>query len=109
MGSERESSKQEKERKMKIPIVLFITCVASIQAASLVESFSGEQCPAHCCESTSTQAPTTTADPTTDTTADPTTDNTGAPTTEAPTTEAPTTPDICTTCDPATCEQGGGG
>merc|ERR1712130_216155 len=58
MGSERENSKREKERKMKIPIVLFVTCVASIKAASLVESFSEEQCPAHCCESTTTQAPT---------------------------------------------------
>merc|ERR1711951_31736 len=89
MGSEREL--KARERKMKIPIVLFVTCVASIKAASLVESFSGEQCPAHCCEYPTTQAPTTTADPTTDTTADPTTDTTGAPTTEAPTTEAPTT------------------
>merc|ERR1712233_92652 len=87
----RERELKARERKMKIPIVLFVTCVASIKAASLVESFSEEQCPAHCCESTTTQAPTATADPTTDTTADPTTDPTGAPTTEAPTTEAPTT------------------
>merc|ERR1712198_175312 len=138
MGSERENSKREKERKMKIPIVLFVTWVASIKAASLMESFSEEQCPAHCCEYPTTQAPTPTADPTTDTTADPTTDTTGAPTTEAPTTEAPTTeapttepkdaaantddstdstdsteepttPDICSTCDLATCEEQGGG
>merc|ERR1711951_287737 len=109
MGSERESELKARERKMKIPIVLFVTCVASLKAASLMESFSEEQCPAHCCESTRTQAPTTTTDPTTDTTADPTTDTTGAPTTEAPTTEAPTTPDICSTCDLDTCEQGGGG
>merc|ERR1711951_120716 len=91
MGSERESELKARERKMKIPIVLFVTCVASLKAASLMESFSEEQCPAHCCESTSTQAPTSPTDPTTDTTADPTTDTTGAPTTEAPTTEAPTT------------------
>merc|ERR1712130_17541 len=54
----RERELKARERKMKIPIVLFVTCVASIKAASLVESFSEEQCPAHCCESTTTQAPT---------------------------------------------------
>merc|ERR1711990_737731 len=133
-----------KERKMKIPIVLFVTCIASLNAASLMDSVSDGQCPSHCCDATTTQAPTDpTTDPTADSTTDPTADPTGStvePTTteESTTTEEPTTteestttedsstptvireatedpsattedPDICSTCDPSTCVEGGAG
>merc|ERR1712210_245329 len=96
MGSERKNSEEEKvaaTKKMKIPLVLLLACVASLKAASLMDVI---ECPAQCCPAT-TNVPTTTADPTTGptTTADPTDDpsTTANPTTtEAPTTtEEPTT------------------
>merc|ERR1712055_589440 len=105
------------QRKMKIPLVLLVACVASLQAASLMEV---TECPAECCPTT-TNAPTTTADPTP--TAGPTDDpvTTGEPvTTDEPVTTpepAPTeaerdatgestTANICDICDQSTCEQG---
>merc|ERR1712168_529631 len=112
MGSERKNSKQEKaaknERKMKIPIVLFVTCVASLNAASLMDSVSDGQCPPEwqCCDTTTTQAPTTTEDATatdgaTTTPGDATTTPGDATTTpdDATTTpgDATTTPDDATT------------
>merc|ERR1712241_881693 len=149
-----QSKRKSPQRKMKIPLMLLVACVASLKAASLMDVYNIE-CPAECC-STTTNVPTTTADPTTGptTTADPTADPSttsdpttteGPTTTEEPvttedptTTEGPTTteepitteeptttegpattanqgreatedPDICSTCDPSTCEQGGAG
>merc|ERR1712088_617294 len=125
MGSKRKPT----QRKMKIPLVLLVACVASLQAASLMDV---TECPAECCPTT-TNAPTTTADPTP--TAGPTDDpvTTDAPvTTDEPvTTDAPVTTDepvttpepeptkaereatgdtttanICDICDQSTCEQG---
>merc|ERR1712088_1194086 len=118
-----QSKRKPTQRKMKIPFVLLVACVASLQAASLMEV---TECPAECCPTT-TNAPTTTADPTT--TAGPTDDpvTTEEPvTTDAPvTTEEPvttpepapteaereatgesTTANICDICDQSTCEQG---
>merc|ERR1711990_1038306 len=134
MGRERKNSKQEKaakkEGKMKIPIVLFVTCVASLNAASFMDSVSDGQCPPQCCDATTTQAPTTTEVATTTdsaTTTDGATTTGGATTTDgatetpttpeaireatedpSATTEEPTTPDICSTCDPSTCDKEGG-
>merc|ERR1712212_599930 len=131
MGSERKNSKQEKaakteRKKDEDPIVLFVTCVASLNAASLMDSVSDGQCPSHCCgDATTTQAPTDpTTDPTADSTTDPTADPTGSseePTTteDSPTptaireaTEDPSAttedPDICSTCDHSTCDVDGG-
>merc|ERR1712055_534018 len=92
------------QRKMKIPLVLLVACVASLKAASLMEV---TECPAECCPTT-TNAPTTTADPTP--TAGPTDDpvTTGEPvTTEEPvTTDAPvTTDEPVTTDDPVTTDE----
>merc|ERR1712200_35684 len=67
-----QSKRKPTQRKMKIPIVLLVACVASLQAASLMDVI---ECPAECC---TTNAPTTTADPT-------------------------TPADICSTCDQSTC------
>merc|ERR1712121_381400 len=86
-----QSKRKPTQRKMKIPIVLLVACVASLQAASLMEV---TECPVECCPTT-TIAPTTEA-PTEGPTEDPTEDPTEAPTegpTEGPTedpTEAPT-------------------
>merc|ERR1712130_922561 len=74
--------------KMKIPIVLFVACVASLKAASLMDVI---ECPAECCP--------TTAQPTTDpATTDPATTD---PATTDPATIDPATTDPATT-DPAT-------
>merc|ERR1711894_572637 len=124
-----QSKRKPTQRKMKIPLVLLVACVASLKAASLMDV---TECPAECCPTT-TNAPTTTADPTP--TAGPTDDPvaTDAPvTTDEPvTTDAPVTTDepvttpepattnaereatgdtttanICDICDQSTCEQG---
>merc|ERR1712037_911090 len=85
--SKRKNSKPQ--RKMKIPLVLLVACVASLKAASLMDSvFDGPTCQDVCCPaSTTTGGETTTAAPAT-TTAAPATP------TEAPATptEAPATP-----------------
>merc|ERR1712088_987967 len=107
MGSKRKPT----QRKMKIPLVLLVACVASLQAASLMDV---TECPAECCPTT-TNAPTTTADPTptagpTDdpvTTDEPVTTPEPAPTeAEREATGDTTTANICDICDQSTCEQG---
>merc|ERR1712158_166396 len=123
---ERTQSKRKPLRIMKIPIVLFVACVASIKAASFMDAMT---CPpeancAQCVTTTTTTTPapaTTPADDATTTTEDPappatTTTKDPAPpattTTKDPatpvttTTVAPTTTttDICSVC---TCDQGG--
>merc|ERR1712226_671518 len=112
---ERTQSKRKPLRIMKIPIVLFVACVASIKAASFMDAMT---CPpeancAQCVTTTTTTTPapaTTPADDATTTTEDPappattTTEDPAPPvttTTVAPTT---TTTDICSVC---TCDQGG--
>ena len=108
---------------MKIPLVLFVACVASLKAASLMDVI---ECPAECCPTTAqpTTEPATTDPATTDpattdpATTDPaTTDPVTTPqegrevTTDDSTTtaDATTTEDICSVCDQSTCEQGGEG
>merc|ERR1712088_66076 len=81
MGSKRKPT----QRKMKIPLVLLVACVASLQAASLMDV---TECPAECCPTT-TNAPTTTADPT----------PTAGPTDDPVTTEEPVTTDAPVTTD----------
>merc|ERR1711894_693295 len=84
-----QSKRKPTQRKMKIPLVLLVACVASLQAASLMDV---TECPAECCPTT-TNAPTTTADP--------------APTeAERDATGESTTANICDICDQSTCEQG---
>merc|ERR1712010_104904 len=101
---ERTQSKRKPLRIMKIPIVLFVACVASIKAASFMDAMT---CPpeANCAQCATTTVTTTTTaaastttpaqawqqdgDTTTTTTVAPTTTTTIAPTTT--TTVAPTT------------------
>merc|ERR1712130_658827 len=74
-----QSKRKPPRRKMKITLVLFVACVASLKAASLMDSvFDEPSCEAVCC-ATTTVPPTTTAAP-----EDPT--STAAP--EDPTTTA---------------------
>merc|ERR1712133_21714 len=76
---ERTQRNRTPQRNMKIPLVLLVACVASLKAASLMDSvFDEPSCEAVCC-ATTTVPPTTTAAP-----EDPTT--TAAP--ETPTTTA---------------------
>merc|ERR1712037_728691 len=51
------------QRKMKIPLVLLVACVASLKAASLMDSVFDDPCQAVCCpaSTTTTAAETTTA------------------------------------------------
>merc|ERR1712010_80800 len=92
--SKRKNTKPQ--RKMKIPLVLLVACVASLKAASLMDSvFDGPTCQDVCCPaSTTTGGETTTAAAGETTTAAPAT-TTVAP---ATTTAAPAT----TTAEPAT-------
>merc|ERR1712018_617744 len=102
-----QSKRKPPRRQMKIPLVLLVACVASLKAASLMDSvFDEPSCEAVCC-ATTTVPPTTTAapedptttaapeDPTTTTTEDPTTTTTEDPTTT--TTEAGGDPRVETT------------
>merc|ERR1711934_298654 len=59
--SKRKNSKPQ--RKMKIPLVLLVACVASLKAASLMDSVFDDPCQAVCCpaSTTTTAAETTTA------------------------------------------------
>merc|ERR1712010_382644 len=60
--SKRKNTKPQ--RKMKIPLVLLVACVASLKAASLMDSvFDGPTCQDVCCpaSTTTTAAETTTA------------------------------------------------
>merc|ERR1712037_71646 len=93
--SKRKNSKPQ--RKMKIPLVLLVACVASLKAASLMDSvFDGPTCQDVCCPaSTTTGGETTTAaaGETTTAAAGETTTAAPATTTAAPaTTTAPATP-----------------
>merc|ERR1712141_950521 len=130
---ERTQSKRKPLRIMKIPIVLFVACVASIKAASFMDAMT---CPpeANCAQCATTTVTTTTpaaASTTTpaqawqqdgDTTTSTTTSTTTTTTTVAPndptttTTVAPNDPTTTTTVDPTattdicsvcTCDQGG--
>merc|ERR1711936_934010 len=52
----------QSKRKMKIPLVLLVACVASLKAASLMDfAFAESECQAVCCPTTTTAAQTTTA------------------------------------------------
>merc|ERR1739842_152713 len=100
--SKRKNSKPQ--RKMKIPLVLLVACVASLKAASLMDSvFDGPTCQDVCCPaSTTTGGETTTAAaPATTTAAAPATTTEAAP---ATTTEAaPATTTACD-CDAFNCD-----
>merc|ERR1712001_798902 len=101
MGTERERTQRKRKplRIMKIPIVLFVACVASIKAASFMDAMT---CPpdancAQCVTTTTTTTPapaTTPADDATRTTEDP-----APPATT--TTKDPAPPATTTTKDPA--------
>merc|ERR1739844_308961 len=81
--SKRKNSKPQ--RKMKIPLVLLVACVASLKAASLMDSVFDDTCQAVCCSaSTTTGGETTTA-------------AAGETTTAAETTAAPAAADTTTT------------
>merc|ERR1711934_310674 len=82
--SKRKNSKPQ--RKMKIPLVLLVACVASLKAASLMDfAFTDSSCQAVCCPaSTTTGGETTTA-------------AAGETTTAAETTAAPAAADTTTT------------
>merc|ERR1712227_641177 len=106
-----QSKRKPPQRKMKIPLVLLVACVASLQAASLMDSVLDESCQAVCCAETTTAAQeTTTAAQGTTTAAE---ENTTAGETDAPgaregTTadnEDTTTADPCDACD---CDAGNG-
>merc|ERR1712133_7038 len=106
---ERTQRNRTPQRNMKIPLVLLVACVASLKAASLMDSvFDEPSCEAVCC-ATTTVPPTTTAAPEDPTTTaapeDPTTTTTEAPTTtttEDPTTTTTEDPTTTTTEDPTT-------
>merc|ERR1712038_677980 len=68
MGTVRERTQSERKlsRIMKIPIVLFVACVAFIEAASLMD-MTRQDCPAECCPTTTTTTTTTAATSTTTT------------------------------------------
>merc|ERR1712179_477341 len=91
--SKRKNSKPQ--RKMKIPLVLLVACVASLKAASLMDSvFDGPTCQDVCCPaSTTTGGETTTAAAGETTTAEAPATPTEAPATptEAPDARAETT------------------
>merc|ERR1711936_910341 len=117
-----QSKRKAPQRNMKIPLVLLVACVASLQAASFMDSVFDGQCPPECCP---TEPPTTnppTGDPaTTDPDVTEPAPTEPAPTEPAPTEPAPTEPaerdatgtedptttaDICSTCDQSTCDKG---
>merc|ERR1712018_721771 len=119
MGRERTQSKRKPpQRKMKIPLVLLVACVASLQAASLMDSVLDESCQAVCCAETTTAAQeTTTAAEGTTTAAEGTTttaeENTTAGETDAPGAREGTTADNEDTttadpCDACVCDAGNG-
>merc|ERR1712088_508771 len=59
-----QSKRKPTQRKMKIPIVLLAACVASLKAASLMDSvFDEPSCQDVCCPTTTTAAETTTGAP----------------------------------------------
>merc|ERR1712211_147711 len=55
-----QSKRKPPQRKMKIPLVLLVACVASLQAASLMDSVLDESCQAVCCAETTTAGQDTT-------------------------------------------------
>merc|ERR1712126_445281 len=75
-----QSKRKPPQRKMKIPLVLLVACVASLQAASLMDSVLDESCQAVCCATTTAGQDSTTAGGET-TTAGAETTTTGAETT----------------------------
>merc|ERR1711963_328949 len=112
-----QSERKPPQRKMKIPLVLLVACVASLQAASLMDSVLDESCQAVCCETTTAGGETTTAGGET-TTAGGETTTAGVETTTTGVTDAPgqregattdsedtTTADPCDACD---CDAGSG-
>merc|ERR1711868_217641 len=56
-----QSKRKPPQRKMKIPLVLLVACVASLQAASLMDSVLDESCQAVCCATTTAGQDSTTA------------------------------------------------
>merc|ERR1711963_461286 len=112
-----QSKRKPPQRKMKIPLVLLVACVASLQAASLMDSVLDESCQAVCCATTTAGQDSTTAGGET-TTAGVETSTTGVETTTTGETDAPgpregattdsedtTTADPCDACD---CDAGNG-
>merc|ERR1712088_722078 len=97
---ERTQSKRKPPQKMKIPLVLLVACVASLQAASLMDSVFGEQCPPQCCP-TAEPATTKATDPATTKATDPATTKATDPATDPATTKA-TDPATTKATDPAT-------
>merc|ERR1711935_804776 len=97
---ERTQSKRKPERKMKIPLVLLVACVASLKAASLMDGVFDGQCPPECCPTEApTTEPATTEPPTTEpATTDPAQEERDATTTV----EIATTEEVTTTADPVT-------
>merc|ERR1711934_695090 len=102
--SKRKNSKPQ--RKMKIPLVLLVACVASLKAASLMDSvFDGPICQDVCCPaSTTTGGETTTAaaGETTKAAAGETTTAAAGETTTAAAGETTTAAPATTTAAPAT-------
>merc|ERR1711934_1034045 len=95
--SKRKNSKPQ--RKMKIPLVLLVACVASLKAASLMDfAFTDSSCQAVCCPaSTTTGGETTTAAAGETTTAAETTAAAGTTTTAAADTTTTAAADTTTT------------
>merc|ERR1712172_132511 len=94
--SKRKNSKPQ--RKMKIPLVLLVACVASLKAASLMDSvFNGPTCQDECCP-----ASTTTGGETTTAAAGETTTAAAGETTTAAAAETTTAAPATTTAAPAT-------
>merc|ERR1712126_21590 len=105
-----QSKRKPPQRKMKIPLVLLVACVASLQAASLMDSVLDESCQAVCCATTTAGQDSTTAGGETTTTGveTTTTGETDAPgQREGATTDSEdtTTADPCDACD---CDAGNG-
>merc|ERR1712121_74095 len=112
-----QSKRKPPQRKMKIPLVLLVACVASLQAASLMDSVLDESCQAVCCaETTTAGGETTTAGGETNTAGGETTATAGGETTATAGTPEPregtttasedtTTADPCDACD---CDAGNG-
>merc|ERR1712055_1102414 len=99
-----QSKRKPPQRKMKIPLVLLVACVASLQAASLMDSVFGEQCPPQCCP-TAEPATTKATDPATTKATDPATTKATDPATDPATTKATdpaTDPATTKATDPAT-------
>merc|ERR1712168_834776 len=101
-----QSKRKPTQRKMKIPIVLLVACVASLKAASLMDSvFDEPSCQYVCCPTTTTAAETTTGAP--EAREETTTTAAGEETTTTAAGEETTTFD-CSACDACNPDNGAG-